>query len=160
QTNYGRRPKNPGRSTAHFSARFKLGSCCVWTMHKRAQHYSASALLIASHFSAHPKIERVLYPGLADHPGHEIAKRQMRGGYGGMMSIQVAGGRDAELRVTKVVRLFIPATSLRSVESLLEHRATVEGPDSSVPDNLLRISVGIQDVGDLVADLEQALTQA
>ena len=76
------------------------------------------------------------------------------------MSIQVAGGRDAALRVAKAVRLFIPATSLGGVESLLEHRATVEGPDSPVPDNLLRISVGIEDVGDLVADLEWALTQA
>ena len=130
------------------------------TMHLRVQQSCASAMHIASHFSAHPKIERVLYPGLADHPGHEIAKRQMRGGYGGMMSIQVAGGRDAALRVAKAVRLFIPATSLGGVESLLEHRATVEGPDSPVPDNLLRISVGIEDVGDLVADLEQALTQA
>ena len=77
---------------------------------------------LASHFSAHPKIERVLYPGLADHPRHEIAKRQMQGGYGGMMSIQVAGGRDAALRVAEAVRLFIPATSLGGVESLLEHR--------------------------------------
>ena len=130
------------------------------TMHLRVQQSCASAMHIASHFSAHPKIEQVLYPGLADHPGHEIAKRQMRGGYGGMMSIQVAGGRDAALRVAKAVQLFIPATSLGGVESLLEHRATVEGPDSPVPDNLLRISVGIEDVGDLVADLEQALTQA
>ena len=130
------------------------------TMHLRVQQSCASAMHIASHFSAHPKIELVLYPGLADHPGHEIAKRQMRGGYGGMMSIQVAGGRDAALRVAKAVQLFIPATSLGGVESLLEHRATVEGPDSPVPDNLLRISVGIEDVGDLVADLEQALTQA
>ena len=72
-----------------------------------------------------------------------------------MMSIQVDGGRDAELRVAKVARLFIPVAS-----SLLEYRATVEGPDSPVPDNLLRISVGIEDVGDLVADLEWALTQA
>ena len=115
---------------------------------------------IASHFSAHPKIECVLYPGLADHLGHEISKRQMQGGYGGMMPIQVAGGRDAALRVAEAVRLFFPATSLGGVESLLEHRATVEGPYRTVPDNLLRISVGIKDVGDLVADLEQALTQA
>ena len=130
------------------------------TMHPRVQQSCASAMHIASHFSAHPKIERVLYPGLADHPGHEIAKRHMQGGYGGMMSIQVAGGRDAALRVAKAVRLFIPATSLGGVESLLDYRAPVEGPDSPVPDNLLRISVGIEDVGDLVADLEEALTQA
>ncbi|MEC8138333.1 MAG: PLP-dependent transferase [Pseudomonadota bacterium] len=80
-------------------------------MHLRVQQSCASAMHIASHFSAHPKIERVLYPGLADHPRHEIAKRQMQGGYGGMMPIQVAGGRDAALRVAKAVRLFIPATS-------------------------------------------------
>ena len=81
------------------------------TMHLRVQQFSASAMCIASQFSAYPKIERVLYPGLADHPGHEIAKRQMRGRYGGTMSIKVAGGRDVALRVAKAVRLFIPATS-------------------------------------------------
>ena len=124
-------------------------------MHLRVQHSCASALHIASPFSAHPKIERVFYPGLADHPIHEIAKRQMRGGYSRMMSIQVDGGRDAELRVARSPSLY-PG----GVESLLEYRATVEGPDSPVPDNLLRISVGIEDVGDLVADLEWALTQA
>ena len=91
-------------------------------MHLRVQQFCASAKYIASRFSAYPKIERVLYPGLADHPGHEIAKRQMQGGYGGMMSIQVAGARDAALRVAKAVRLFIPATSLGGVESLLDHR--------------------------------------
>ena len=111
KTNYGRRPENPGRSTALFSACLKLDSCCVWTMHLRVQHSCASALHIASPFSAHPKIERVFYPGLADHPIHEIAKRQMRGGYSRMMSIQVDGGRDAELRVAKVARLFIPVAS-------------------------------------------------
>ena len=80
-------------------------------MHLRVQHSCAFALHIASPFSAHPKIERVFYPGLADHPTHEIAKRQMRGGYSRMMSIQVDGGRDAELRVAKVARLFIPVAS-------------------------------------------------
>ena len=92
------------------------------TMHLRVQQSCAPAMHIASHFSAHPKIERVPYPGLAYDSGHEIAKRQMLGGYGGMMSIQVAGGRDAALRVAEAFRLFIPATSLGGVESLLEHR--------------------------------------
>ena len=81
------------------------------TMHLRVQQFCASAMYTASQFSAYPKIERVFYPGLADHPGHEIAKRQMRGRYGGTMSIKFAGGRDAALRVAKAVRLFIPATS-------------------------------------------------
>ena len=89
--------ESPGRSTALFSA-----------THLRVQQFCASAMYTAS---AHPKIERVFYPDLADHPGHEIAKRQMRGRYGGTMSIKFAGGRDAALRVAKAVRLFIPATS-------------------------------------------------
>ena len=129
------------------------------TMHLRVQQSCASAMHIASHFSAHPKIERVLYPGLADHPGHEIAKRQMQGGYGEMMSIQVAGGRDAALVWPKPSGSF--SRRRRSVASkACWNIANVEGPESPVPDNLLCISVGIEDVGDPVADLEEALTQA
>lgn len=130
------------------------------TMHLRVRQSSESALRIAEHFPDHPKIERVLYPGLPDHPGHDIARAQMRDGYGGMLSFLVAGGEAAALRVAKAVKLFIPATSLGGVESLLEHRKTVESPDSPVPENLLRISVGIEDVDDLIADIEQALSHA
>jgi cystathionine gamma-synthase len=99
----------------------------------------------------------VLYPGLASHAGHDVAKRQMLNGFGGMMSIRVQGGVDAALATAKALKLFVSATSLGGVESLVEHRATVEGPDSPVPDDLLRLSVGVEDAGDLIADLEQAL---
>ncbi len=127
------------------------------TLSVRFERHSENALRIASHFEGHPKIERVLYPGLPSHPGHDIAKRQMTNGYGGMMSICVVGGADEARKVAATCNLFIPATSLGGVESLIEHRATVEGPHSLVPKNLLRLSVGIEDADDLIADLEQAL---
>lgn len=127
------------------------------TMHLRVRQACENAQLIASHFAHHPKVDRVLYPGLPDHPGHEIAQRQMTGGFGAMMSIRVKGGAAAALRVAKSTKHFIPATSLGGVESLIEHRATVEGPESPVPDDLLRVSVGIEDAHDLISDLEQAL---
>ena len=91
------------------------------------------------------------------HPGHEIAKRQMTDGFGGMMSFCVQGGAAEAKALATGLELFVPATSLGGVESLVEHRATVEGPLSRVQPNLLRLSVGIEDVGDLIADLEQAL---
>lgn len=127
------------------------------TLYLRFAQCSANALAIARHFEGHPRIERVLYPGLASHPGHAIAARQMLGGFGGMLSLLVAGGAEAALKVATRTRVFMPATSLGGVESLIEHRKTVEGPESPVPDNLLRLSVGIEAVDDLIADLEQAL---
>jgi cystathionine gamma-synthase len=99
----------------------------------------------------------VLYPGLSSAPGHEIAARQMSGGFGGMLSIRVAGGEDAAIAVAATTRLWKRATSLGGVESLIEHRASVEGAGSPVPPDLLRLSVGIENVDDLIADLEQAL---
>ncbi|MEM9323111.1 MAG: PLP-dependent transferase, partial [Pseudomonadota bacterium] len=102
-------------------------------------------------------VERVRYPGLADDPGHAVAAKQMRGGFGSMLSFMVRGGRDAALAVAGRLRLFASATSLGGVESLVEHRATIEGPDSPIPDNLLRLSVGIEVADDLIADLTQAL---
>lgn len=127
------------------------------TLSLRVERSSASALRIARHFSGHPKLAGVLYPGLPDHPGHDVAARQMTGGFGGMMSIRVKGGADAALKTAKALKLFVRATSLGGVESLVEHRASVEGADSPVPEDLLRISVGIEDPEDLIADLEQAL---
>lgn len=127
------------------------------TLAVRFERHSENALRIATHFENHPKIERVLYPGLRSHPGHDIAARQMTDGFGGMMSICVAGGADEARKVAAACSLFIPATSLGGVESLIEHRATVEGPHSLVPKNLLRLSVGIEDADELIADLEQAL---
>jgi cystathionine gamma-synthase len=113
-------------------------------------------LRIAQHFEGHPKVEAVLYPGLESHPGHEIAKRQMTQGFGGMLSLCVKGGTTEAKALATKLKLFIPATSLGGVESLVEHRASVEGPLSQVQPNLLRFSVGIEDVDDLIADLEQA----
>ena len=114
-------------------------------------------MALAEHFEGHPAIETVRYPGLASHPGHAVAARQMHGGFGGMMSLLVRGDAAAARRVAGATRVFRPATSLGGVESLIEHRATVEGPDSPIPGNLLRLSVGIEAIDDLVADLETAL---
>ena len=127
------------------------------TLHLRVRAASASALRIATELEAHPAVAQVLYPGLASHPGHAIAARQMNGGFGGMLSIRVKGGEATAREVAARVRVFKRATSLGSVESLIEHRASVEGPGTRCPDDLLRISVGIEPVEDLLADLRQAL---
>ena len=128
------------------------------TLHVRYERQASNAIAIARHFDGHPKLDAVLYPGLESHPGHEIAARQMSNGYGAMLSLLVAGDAEAAKRVATRTRLFVPATSLGGVESLIEHRATVEGPHSLVPANLLRLSVGIENEGELIADLEQALS--
>ena len=128
------------------------------TLHVRYERQAANAMAIARHFEHHRKLDAVLYPGLESHPGHAVAKRQMSNGFGAMLSLLVAGGAEAAKRVATRTRLFVPATSLGGVESLIEHRATVEGPHSAVPANLLRVSVGIENADDLVADLEQALS--
>jgi cystathionine gamma-synthase len=127
------------------------------TLFVRFDRQSANALQIARHFEGHRKLERVIYPGLPSHPGHRIAQRQMTGGFGGMLSILVKGGFDEAKRVAAAARVFYRATSLGGVESLIEHRKTVEAPESPIPDNLIRISVGIESASDLIADLEQAL---
>lgn len=127
------------------------------TLFVRVERSSASALRIARHFERHPKLESVLYPGLESHPGHATAVRQMTGGFGGMLSLRVKGGSEGALAVAKATKLFVRATSLGGVESLIEHRATVEGPDSPFPPDLLRLSVGIEDPDDLISDIEGAL---
>ncbi|MDA0787662.1 MAG: PLP-dependent aspartate aminotransferase family protein [Proteobacteria bacterium] len=127
------------------------------TLYLRVERASASAQRIAEHLSGHAGVVKVLYPGLPTHAGHAVAARQMDGGFGGMMSIRVKGGATAALSVARHVKLIVRATSLGGVESLIEHRATVEGVDSPFPDDLLRLSVGIEDTDDLIADLEQAL---
>jgi cystathionine gamma-synthase len=130
------------------------------TLFLRVRRASENALTIARHFETHPLIRAVLYPGLPSHPGHEIAARQMSGGFGGMLSIRLAGGAEQAMAVLGAVKVFKRATSLGGVESLIEHRRSMEGPSSSVPDDLLRLSVGIEAPGDLVADLEAALEAA
>jgi cystathionine gamma-synthase len=118
---------------------------------------ASNAQHIAEALEGHPAVCRVLYPGLPAHSGHAVAARQMEGGYGPVVSLRLAGGREAASRLVERLGLFHNATSLGGVESLVEHRGPVEGPDSPVPDDLVRLSVGIEDAGDLVADLEQAL---
>jgi cystathionine gamma-synthase len=127
------------------------------TLFVRYRQASANALILARHFEKHPKIERVLYPGLASHRGHDIARRQMTDGFGGMLSLLIKGSAADAVRVCTRLRVIVPATSLGGVESLAEHRKTVEGSESPVPDNLIRLSVGIEHVDDLMADIEQAL---
>ncbi len=130
------------------------------TLFLRVQRSSESALAIARHFEGHPQVSHVLYPGLPDHPGHAIAARQMSGGFSGMLSLRIRGGEPTAMAVAAEVRVIKRATSLGGVESLIEHRASIEGPSTPVPDDLLRLSVGIESSQDLIADLEQALDTA
>ena len=127
------------------------------TLHVRQERQSASAMALATRLSAHPLVSRVLYPGLPQHPGHDIAARQMEGGFGFMLSVQVSGGEAAAVKSAAHVELYKRATSLGGVESLIEHRASIEGAGSPCPPDLLRLSTGIEDVEDLYADLDQAL---
>jgi cystathionine gamma-synthase len=130
------------------------------TLYLRVRQASASAQRIAEHFAQHRHVQAVLYPGLPDFPGHAIAKRQMPGGFGGMLSIRAKGGEAAAIATAAHVELWKRATSLGGVESLVEHRASVEGAGTPAPADLLRLSVGIEDAGDLIKDLEQALARA
>ena len=127
------------------------------TLHLRVAAASANALAIAQRLAGHPKLGHVLYPGLPTHPGHAVAAKQMRGGFGGMMSLRLAGGESAAIAFAAKLRVFKRATSLGSVESLAEHRASVEGPGTLCPPDLVRLSVGVEHVDDLIADIEQAL---
>jgi len=127
------------------------------TLFVRYRQASSNALAIARHFEHHPKVERVLYPGLASHPAHDIAVRQMTDGFGGMLSILVKGGFAEAQKLCVSLKVVVPATSLGGIESLAEHRKAVEGPASPVPDNLVRFSIGIEHPDDLMADIAQAL---
>ncbi len=129
------------------------------TLDLRVREQSRTALALARFLASHRAVSEVLYPGLESHAGHEIASRQMKGGFGGMLSIRMKGGRDAALRVTSKVQVFVRATSLGGVESLIEHRKSVEGANSPVPEDLVRLSVGIEAEEDLRADLERALSE-
>ncbi|NQW10123.1 MAG: aminotransferase class I/II-fold pyridoxal phosphate-dependent enzyme [Alphaproteobacteria bacterium] len=127
------------------------------TLHLRVRQASANALALAEVAARHPKVIHVLYPGLPTHPGHATAVKQMTGGFSGMLSIRVAGGKEGALQVMRAMDVFVSATSLGGTESLVEHRRSTEGPDSPVPEDLIRIAVGIEHVDDLVGDLTQAL---
>ncbi len=127
------------------------------TLYPRVRTAVANAQALAERLVGNPHIAQVLYPGLPDFPGHAIAARQMQGGFGAMLSIRVKGGEQAAIKTAAHVRIWKRATSLGGTESLVEHRASVEGPQSPVPADLLRLSAGIEDASDLIADLEQAL---
>jgi len=129
------------------------------TLYVRVRESCRSAQIVAEHLAERPGVE-VLYPGLPDHPGHATAGRQMSGGYGGMLSLRVAGGLEAAMAVAANLEVITRATSLGGVESLVEHRASIEGPSTPVPDDLLRLSIGIEDPNDLLADLDHALDAA
>ncbi len=127
------------------------------TLFVRYAQSSANAMAIAKHFSKHPKVERVLYPGLSSHQNHDVAKREMTGGYSGMLSMLLNTDFNGAKNFCTKLKVLIPATSLGGVESLAEHRKTVEGAASPVADNLVRFSIGIENADDLIADIEQAL---
>jgi len=127
------------------------------TLFPRVERACRSAQQIAEALAHNPRVLAVLYPGLPDHPGHAVAVRQMIGGFGGMLSVRIRGGAEAAIATAARVEIWKRATSLGGVESLIEHRASIEGPDSGVPADLLRLSVGIENPEDLAADLEGAL---
>jgi cystathionine gamma-synthase len=146
------------------TAGYVLGPFEAWllqrgmrTLFVRVQRASETALRLARHFHGHPALATVLYPGLPSHPGHEIAARQMTGGFSGMLSIRLAGGAPAAMAVLAAVKVFKRGTSLGGVESLIEHRRSTEGASSPVPEDLLRLSIGLEAPPDLIGDLERAL---
>jgi cystathionine gamma-synthase len=130
------------------------------TLPLRVEAACASAMELAERLSGHSSVVEVLYPGLPSHTGHDTARRQMDGGFGGMLSIRVKGGETAAVSAAARVELWKRATSLGGAESLIEHRASVEGAGSPCPPDLLRLSTGIEDVEDLFADLDRALRGA
>jgi cystathionine gamma-synthase len=144
-----------------------LGSFEAWlllrgmrTLHLRVRAACAAAERIARHFDGHPLVAEVLYPGLPKAQGFEVSARQMEGGFGGMLSIRARGGQAAAIGTAAHTALWKRATSLGGVESLIEHRASIEGAGTPAPADLLRLSVGIEHADDLIADLEQALARA
>jgi cystathionine gamma-synthase len=122
----------------------------------RMRGHCENAATVAAFLAGHDAVDVVHYPGLAGDPGHAVAARQMAG-FGGMVSVQVKGGAEPALEVVRRVQLFTRATSLGGSESLIEHRASVEGPESRTPPGLLRLSIGLEHAEDLVEDLDQAL---
>jgi len=128
----------------------------IHTLPYRMRAHSENAMKIAEFLNNHPAIDKVLYPGLSNDPGHITASKQMSL-YGGMMSVQVSGGRDSAMGVAARVRIFTRATSFGGPHSLIEHRASIEEPGTKTPDNLLRLAIGLESVDDLIEDLTEAL---
>ena len=129
------------------------------TLDVRYTRAAENAMAIARHFDGHDAILEVMFPGLPGHKGHAIAARQMNGTFGAMLSLRMRGGEAAARKLATGTKVILPATSLGGVESLIEHRYVVEGPESLVPRDLLRLSIGIEALDDLIADLEQALAR-
>lgn len=127
------------------------------TLFVRFERQSLNGMAVARALREHPAVSHVLYPGLETHPGHAIAARQMTGGYGGLLSIRLRGGAAAAKMLAASTQVFIQATSIGGVESLIEHRQPIEGPDSPTPDDLVRLSCGIEAEADLVRDLISVL---
>ncbi|MBR0656844.1 trans-sulfuration enzyme family protein [Plastoroseomonas arctica] len=127
------------------------------TLHLRMREHCRTGQFLAEALDGHPAIAEVLYPGLPRHPGHAVARRQMEGGFGGMLSLRLRGGEEAAIAVAAGVELWQRATSFGGVESLIEHRASIEGAGSPCPDDLLRLSAGLEDPDDLLRDLHRAL---
>ena len=130
----------------------------IQTLHLRIKKQSKNALKLAKYLENHPKIEKVNYPGLQSHPQHLLAKKQQKKGFGAMLSVLIKGTESETTAIAAKLAYFTLATSLGGVESLVEHRKSVEGPDSPTPYNLLRISVGIEHIDDLIADWKNALS--
>lgn len=128
----------------------------IKTLPYRMRGHAENGMALAKYLEQHPKVEAVYYPGLPSHAQHQTAKKQMSG-FGGMLSVLVSGGAENAKRVVNSMHLFTQATSLGGVESLIEHRASVEGPESKTPQNLIRVSVGLEHIDDLIADFAQAL---
>jgi cystathionine gamma-synthase len=129
----------------------------IATLPLRMTAQTKNASVIAEYLNTHPKIERVYYPGLTSHENHEVAKKQMKGIYGGMLSVLVKGGRKEAMDFANGLSVFKHATSLGGVESLIEHRRSVEGDHAKSPDNLLRMSIGIEHIDDLLNDIRKSL---
>ena len=123
------------------------------TLFVRYERQSRNAMQLAQTLSQHKAVSHVLYPGLESHPGHAVAARQMTGGFGGLLSIRLKGGADAARKLCASTRVFLQATSIGGVESLIEHRKPIEGPSSPTPDDLVRLSCGIEAAEDLIDDL-------
>ena len=148
--------KNFGAVPSPFDCWLLLRS--IPTLPLRIKEQSSNAMMLSEFLQSHENVEQVLYPGLTSHFNHEVAKQQMSKGFGGMISFITRHDEKFARKVTNSVKIFKQATSLGGIESLIEHRASVEGPDSQTSKNLIRLSIGIEDVYDLIDDLQHALS--
>jgi cystathionine gamma-synthase len=154
-TERAKKARNLGAAPSPFDCWLLLRG--IDTLPWRVRAASMHSAALAEFLCGHPRVERVFYPGLATHPNYAVAARQMKGGFGGMLSFLIKGGKAEAMAVTNKTHLFTRATSLGGTHSLIEHRASVEGPTSKTPQNLLRVSTGLEHIDDLIEDMRQAL---